>query len=86
MMYHNPGDIIICPRVRAAEEITRESAAASSWSESDLLCWDLGAGKTAKQAEYVGKGLARAMRRMSDNAPQESAVPSSVVVRIEIGC
>jgi hypothetical protein len=38
MMYHTPGDIIICPRVRAAE-ITRESAAASSWSESDLLRW-----------------------------------------------
>ncbi|KAF3394148.1 hypothetical protein F1880_005521 [Penicillium rolfsii] len=38
-MYHIPGDIIICPRIWAAEESTREPAAACSWSEPDLLCW-----------------------------------------------
>ncbi|KAJ5364575.1 uncharacterized protein N7496_010288 [Penicillium cataractarum] len=73
-MYHTPGDIIVSPRIRAAESITRESAAASSWSESDLLCWEPGDRETAKEAEYVGKGggLARAVRRMSYKAPQES--------------
>lgn len=75
MMYHTPGDIIICPRVRAAEENTREPAAAYSWSESDLLCWgprNRPGGRVCRN----GRKLARAVRRTSYKASQESAVPS----------